>query len=523
MSRKVYFAGSLFVALLTLVLSLALTWVATEAQAPATLAAVPAIGTQQDQNRVLGHARTDETTPRSVQNARIIATRVGVGEQVTALTDAMGAYTLTLPVGIATWSVAAEATESTIPAGAVAPNQPRLLVFGRGAETKAGIDFTFHIDTTNTASLQGHVMTPEDQPVAGVRVVAIKIDSLVSGGRLQVPTIRYTETGAQGEFAMMVDAGTWWVAVTLGADDPYMPYRLQWQTIVTVADGQTVDNMVLRVAPATARIHGALVREGSGEPATDACGIVAAFKQGEPAVYTYRTFTGASFDLPVTQGTYRVAVIPNPNLPVGSISLPAYLPSSSPTQIATCEAGKYLVRTLPQVTVEGPETDVVVPLRAAETTIHGRLWDLGSQQAVTGVQGLIFGWSPELSDSGGSGQGTWSAAPINPETGVGDLRAGSGDWLLAYQVDPNSSYHVAPGVITMTVPPGVPEIDVSLPVVGAESMVNGRVVAPDGSGVPGVLVVAAGISQLPGATGSLPGGGSIPASLVGDVAVVTDE
>ena len=321
----------------------------------------------------------------------------------------------------------------------------------------------------DVATLSGQVLTPDDQGVPGLQVVAYNLDRTSL-----LPSRSTTTEEPGGDFTLTVQAGTWWVAVALGEGDDYMPYRLQWQTVVSVEPGETVDDIALRVTPAGSHILGTLVQEQSGDPATDACGLVAAFKAGEPTAYDYRRFEDDTFDLPVISGTFRLAVLPNP----GIEELEGFAPPG-------CEPGKYLAQTVPQVEVgEGVSVPITIPLRVANATIHGQLWDEAEQKVVTGWDGQIVGWS----------QSSWTAAQVDPATGAGDLRASDGTWWLAYHIDPQSGYLARPGVVRAVVPTGTTAITVPLPVVRSEAMITGTVLDPDGDPLPWVAVTAINLS-----------------------------
>ncbi len=549
-------------------------------------------------NWVLGHARTDEDTPRPVQNARIVARRAGTGEVQETTTDAHGAYTLSLPVGTATWYVRAETTTATTPSNLVPPPQARVLVFGRQADVRSDVDFTFHalpeeerariighvlitgttptvptfpvtVTATSvpipnvrvqspigagtgvfelavppgryqvnvmpedpsayipplllpftveagdvhdmgflylrpvapgTATVQGQVLTPQDDPVSGVTVVAALLSEKGMTTASWTP-VRRVVTDAQGRFTHRLSAGTWWIAVALGPEDPYMPYRFQWQKVLTVADEDVVKGVVLRVMPADVHIHGRLVRSDTGAPATDACGVVAAFRKGTPVAYAYRTFVGETFDLSVVPGEYRLTVIPNPDLSGLGVDPALYPPS--------CTPGAYMVTSKKGISAT-QDANVTITLPVAETTVHGHLWDVDRETRVLGVSGLLLGWHASSDRAG-----TWSATHIDPDTGTGNLRAGPGNWILAFQVDPNTPYVEMPPVQTLSVPPNTRDVDVNLPVAQVGIAVRGRVLAPDGKGVRGAVVLAMGLA--------IPDGSSAERSWVREHVVVTRE
>ena len=344
-------------------------------------------------------------------------------------------------------------------------NLPRVQVT-EGETKDLGELYLTPLNVGNLATIAGFVRTPAGDAVPGVRVIAIR----TSDRKPALPTV----TRADGSFTLVVPAGTWWVAVSLSEGDPYMPYKTQWQTLVTVAAHDVVDDVALVVAPADATIHGILTQGEGGPQATDACGVVAAYKKGEPSVYNFATFSDGEFDLTVITGTYRLEVLPDP----GVEALGQFLPEG-------CAAGKYLPTTVRAVSVTHTGiTNVTVPLQSDSATIHGQLWDRFLDEPVTDWGGQLFGWNPALK--------TWSAAAVDPTTGRGDLRATSGDWLLKFRINPNSGYREAPSVVTTTVPANGGDVDVHLPVMRTAIPVPGQVLDPDGNPVGLVLVRAVG-------------------------------
>jgi len=381
-----------------------------------------------------------------------------------------GAFTVPVPAG--TYNVVAD------PENLCYASEELLLAHGIEVTGTYDLGDKYLSQVIEAATLGGHVKTPQDQPVSGIGVRAVKADFSFTGFML-----RSLNTNTEGEFSFCIPSslaeGTWWVGVALGSTDEYMPYPLEWWETVSISATQVVTDIELLVRPATALISATLIKEQSGEPATDACGVVAAYKQGEPTVYNARPFAGGTFNLPVVTGTYRLVVIPDPGLPITSAnqSLGLY-----PDECVE-SAGKYLVKTVPSVPVTQPLTTTVpITVRVADATIHGRLWDVTEQITVTGVEGQILGWS----------QGNWSATRVQTDTGVGDLRASSGsDWLLAYHVDPGSVYQELPGVALAQVPTGTTDLTVDLRLWESHALITGTVLTPSGDPVTAAVAVAA--------------------------------
>ncbi len=540
---------------------------------PALAGTLSTLPGAEPQHTIQGHAWTDESPPRPVQQAVIVARRVGSDQVISTTTDADGAYSLAVPAAAASWVVRAQRGDNTVPAEALAPGDSRAVIFtGSRPPQVRTVDFTFPVASahirgrvlvTGTAQppdipvtvtaiqllagpadanvdqsaqlvkvsrtvdpatgafdlpippgvyqvtvvpddlarylppilspvsvdkdqdldlgdlyliplqlgdmgwITGRVQEPDGTPASGVQVMGLNLETR----QVAMPNT----TDDEGAFRLVVSPGTWWVATALGEDDPYMPYKLAWQTTVSVEAGQTVTDVVLIVSRADAVIHGELTAGEGGPPATDACGAVVAYKAGQPGIYNFRTFTGGTFDLPVITGTYRLVVTPDPGLEW----LAPFLPEG-------CAAGKYLATVQKEVAVAtaGVHT-VTIPVSPNTATVHGRLWDRTLEQPVTGVSGWLVGWNPALH--------AFAGAQIQAETGQADLRAAPGDWLLAFRVDPNSGYRERPPVARTQVPADVADVDVHLNVVQAAATVTGTVLDPEGNPVPRAVVTALGL------------------------------
>jgi hypothetical protein len=390
--------------------------------------------------------------------------------EVSQALDADGFFTLSVPA--ATYDVFATPDDPCY-------FNPDDMVLARGIEVEGRRDLGTHYlsPVVEAATLAGHVRTPGGEGVAGVDVRPVKVDltDLQNPGALPWPL---DTTNGEGAFSFCIPSdlaeGRWWVGVALGHSSDYMPSPLRWWTTVSLTATQVVTDVELLVEPASALISATLIQETSGEPASDACGVVAAFRQGDPTAYNARPFVGGTFQLPVITGTYRLAVIPDPGLPI----TPAFYPEA-----CAASMGKYLMTTEPRVAAPEPTT-VTVPItvRVADATVHGRLWDPTEGMTVTGVSGQLLGWS----------QGTWSAARLEPETGLGHLRASSGsDWLLAYHVDPTTGYRALPGVTAAAVPSDADEVTVNLPVWDGLASITGTVLQPNGEPLTRPVAVAA--------------------------------
>lgn len=232
-----------FLVLIVLITSLCLGPAATPA---AAAGAGPSSAPSDDPVGVIqGAARTEGGV--AVQNARIIAQKVGASDRVSTLTAADGAYTLSVARG--SWRVRAETTANTIPANVIAPTLEQLVVFPPW--TARTVDFTFKVAA---AQITGRVLitgAPAIVPGFPVTVTATSLASeLQMGmlGRVSQPI------DANGFFTLTVTAGQHVVSV-LPADLTYLPPA---PAPAQAIDGQTTDLGTLYLTPLLnlARLNG---------------------------------------------------------------------------------------------------------------------------------------------------------------------------------------------------------------------------------------------------------------------------
>ena len=255
-------------------------------------------GLNDEFNVIQGHALTDESPPRPVQNALIVAEKVGT--KVTTLTDASGAYTLTVPLGRSSWWVRAVMTDTTTPSNVVPPAHGQWVYFKSGGPYTETRDFIFSV--------------PEAQIVGRVLLPALEIAPTFPVTATATGLVQVSERiNADGFFTLTVPAGTYWVNFEVDSDD----YRAPLPRLGYVDDQGTWDMGVLYLTPVAefATLSGQ-VQTADGQAVPNAPVMAVQLEQTWPPVSSAsleeaeRTWTDANgvFTLTVRAGMWWVAV-----------------------------------------------------------------------------------------------------------------------------------------------------------------------------------------------------------------------
>jgi hypothetical protein len=262
-------------------------------------------------------------------------------------------------------------------------------------------------------------------------------------------------SGPDGQYSLAVSAGEWHVRPAPTATQPYLYPEAGVE--LTITAGQTITEVNFDLTLADALIAGMLVDE-DGNPVTDVAGWAHAHQIGQPGIHNGAPLLEGAFTLLVPAGEYRLSVV---------------LPPGSPY---TSAADRNVTA------VAGATTQVTLTVQAKDATITGALWDARNNDVVEGVAGMVGAWQP----------GNWVAAPINPGNGSYVLNVAAGLWRLNYRIDPTSGYaRLAHG---RTIPVESEQtVIVPLPVALKDAAIRGSVLAPDGSPLPGVVVLVKGV------------------------------
>ena len=262
-----------------------------------------------DTNTITGYARTEDDP---VVNALIRAQEFGGSGTVETLTDASGAYTLTVPCRnqlITTWTVSAHVTDTTEPSNVEAPSLPKTTSFTKPNycdQTKTLSDFVFKI-TGLPGSILGQVLIqgkPDIVPTFPVTVTATQL----SGGQASVSQ----PIDAGGYFTLTVSTGLYYL-VSFEADSTDYHDPISRMGYVD----ETWDMGVLYLTPALefATLSGE-VQTAEGAPAPNVPVMAVQLEQTWPpvsgasleAAEATWTDAGGAFTMSVRAGMWWVAV-----------------------------------------------------------------------------------------------------------------------------------------------------------------------------------------------------------------------
>ncbi|MBN2550131.1 MAG: carboxypeptidase regulatory-like domain-containing protein [Anaerolineales bacterium] len=291
-------------------------------------------------------------------------------------------------------------------------------------------------------------ITSEGAGVASIPIIA---------WRPGVPGSLRTVSAADGQYALAVSEGTWYIQPAPMSDQPYLFTGAGVQ--VEILAGGSVEEVDFDLIATDAIITGVLVDE-AGEPVGDAHGWGAASQVGSPGIHNGAPIDHGVFTIQVPAGLYRVL---------------AYLPAGSP----------YTSSAERQVLVgHGENVEVRLPVEVKNAKIVGALWDPRNQDVVEGVNGLVGAWSGD----------NWVATPINESNGSYAMGVSAGLWHLNFRIDPDAGYAKITGPVNVPVQAG-DIVGLPLGVLPKDAEIQGTVVAPDGSPLAGARVMARGVSS----------------------------
>ncbi|MFQ5612520.1 MAG: carboxypeptidase-like regulatory domain-containing protein [Anaerolineae bacterium] len=476
---------------------------------------------------VSGVVKTNTNLP--VENALVLARRVDMHGQASALTGADGGYQLDLSPGL--WALTVEAITNTTPSDWVNPLPPQLVHFQHNlqAEHKTQNFTVLTADSTVT----GQVELPGGGTPAFTVTVALHNSEGIG---------RRTNIDASGAFTLPVPHGGYKVAV-LPHDPGYLGPPVE---PIRVPPNSTFDLGTLTLIEKDAAITGT-VRDESGAGVE---GIpVAARRPGLPGTLHTETGPDGVYLLAVTGGTWGVQPAPGPddpylytggpsevevtagqtvtgvdfsltdanaiihgqlvdenNQPVGDAegwaeaaqsgnpalhngapiqagTFDIFVPGGTYNVVAHLPAGSpYMSSGARSVTVaDSGQVTITLEVQTKDAAIEGALWDPRSQSVVSGVSGVVGAWA----------DGNWAATHIDAGNGTYHLEVAPNLWHLGYRIDPDSGYVKLVENKNVPVQSGQ-TAQVTLPVLPRDGTIRGVVLDPAGSPLPGATVFAAG-------------------------------
>lgn len=475
---------------------------------------------------VSGKVESNSRVP--VENALVVAHRLGNPAQDQALTDANGHYLLKLSGGV--WSLTVRNTPSSNPSAWLYPHPPQLVHFDPDyrPESKT-IDFTV---LTADAHVTGLVKMP-DGITAPTFSVTVGLRNSEGIGRHELLS------PGESAFDLQVPHGNY--ILSLHPHDPSFAAPAPLRVYAPVSG--TIDVGILTLLDRDATIGGAVLdEEGHGVGGIPVIGwsrdhigaqthtspdgsyvlsVIAGDWLIEPQVppdipYIYAggpasvtigsmehvsgidfTLTGASNVVngqlvdgagnPVRAAGWAAAADDNGRVngaPIQGGSFAIYLPDGSYQVGVHLLPGSGWLAGAPQpVAVSGGETlTLAVPLMAQDATIMAALWDPRQEVVPIGVNGHVAGHNPFASVN----------SAIDPSNGTAKLGVSAGLWHVDYGVDSASGYVPLDHHKVIPLQSGQ-TLGVALPVAEKDGFIQGVVFKPDGQPLPGAVVAADGL------------------------------
>jgi len=308
------------------------------------------------------------------------------------------------------------------------------------------------------ARIEGRVINDTGAGIAGVPVVAWQPEAFGHG---------WAETDAGGFYTMSVIGGEWFVEPQPRPEQPYVFNR--HPRLARVAPGGTMAGVDFELSDGGSRIEGMAVDQNY-EPIWGLDGWawteLILPPPDDPMFYSDAPMRDGGFELKVRGGeAYWVGVNVPPH---------AEFVSGSAGPVPVPPAGR---------------VPVSVTLEHKDAVIEGRLIISNTSVPALGVWAEVFGEDEH---------GHWVSVGVDPDTGWYHLGVVSGTWHVRAWVDPAKGYVAVPKPTVVSVQSGDVTPPVDLPVWPINSLISGRVLAPDGSPLPGVFVFAEGDSPFVG-------------------------
>ncbi len=469
-----------------------------------------------------------------VQNALVEAHRIDKHGQAKTLTGADGSYQLRLSAGL--WAMTVKEISATTPSNWVYPQPPQLVHFQHNTEAE-GKTQNFEVVIADS-EVVGRVVLPAGSLTPGSDPFSVTVALFNDEGIGRRATVPISES-----FSLQVPNGSYKVVV-----HPHHPQYLGPVIApITVSPGETYDLGDLTLVARDAVITG-VVRNSAGDGVPNI--PIMAWRSGTPDTLRTRTGPDGAYILPLTAGRWRAQPAPAPDqpylyagsgealeltagevisdvnfalvganavingllidedgslieevdgwaraantitptlrngAPIQSGVFTIYVPAGEYNVAAYLPAGsRYMSGYEKKISVAAGES-VTVTLTAPEKDAHitGALWNPREEDVVEGVNGAVGAWA----------EGNWAGTHINAGNGTYKLNVAAGLWHLGYRIDLASGYVKLISHKNVPVQSGQ-TVAVPLPVVARDSVITGVVLAPDGSPLGGVTVMARGV------------------------------
>jgi len=484
---------------------------------------------------VTGVVTTNNPLTPIVENALVIANRIGANGQESATTNSSGHYTLTLAPGL--WALTVRPISTSVPLHWVYPRPPQLIHFDDTPfkETKQ-LDFKV---LTADARVIGAVQMPGGGAPAFTVTVGLFTDQGV-GVKQEVDT--------SGLFTFHMPHGPYQVDVRVASPmyaappvEPIFAAPLTTTVIPTIT-------LIARDAAITGTLT------FSNTPVADI--PVVAWNSNTHAAFQTRSGPDGVYMLAVYTGTWLVRPAPLPNQPYvyagepqqvelttsgqivggvdfkllyadatihsvllkpnGAVANDAHgwgkaVNATDPTiyngapvrhgafdilapgnamytvTLRLPDGGRYVYTGTAQTTSVGTDETVTLTFQLEEKNARfiGALWDRRNDMSVAGVPGKVWVWDNDL----------WLSTEIDTGDGHYSLPVPAGLWGLDYSIPEGSQWVKLVGARYYGVDSAPPPQVANLPVARKDGMLTGTVLLPDGAPAAGAVAVADGLSH----------------------------
>jgi hypothetical protein len=483
---------------------------------------------------VTGTVTTNNPLTPIVENALVMAHRIGASGQESTTTDAHGRYTLTLAPGL--WALTVRPISTSVPLHWVYPRPPQLLHFD-DTPIKETKQLNFKVLTAD-AQVTGAVEMPGGGAPAFTVTVGLFTDEGIGVKQ---------DIDASGLFTFHVPHGPYKVDVRVASPMYAAP---PVEPIFAAPLTTTVIPTVTLIAR-DAAITGALTF--SNTPVANV--PVVAWNSNTHAAFQTRSGPDGVYMLAVYTGTWLVRPAPLPNQPYlyasepqevelttlgqivgdidfqllyadatihgvllkpdGAIANDAHgwgqavntadstirngapvrhgafdiLVPGDATYTATLrlpDGGRYVYTGTAQTTPVGAGETVTLTFELVEKNARfvGALWDRRNDMGVAGVPGRVWAWDDDL----------WLSTEIDTGNGHYSLPVPAGLWGLNYDIPQDSGWVKLAGARYYGVDAAPPPQVANLPVARKDGTLTGTVSLPDGTPAVGAVAVADGLS-----------------------------
>ena len=286
------------------------------------------------------------------------------------------------------------------------------------------------------ATVRGSLLDSQEKGIPGIAVEAWNPDS---------DEWFDTETDAFGNYRFKLSPEVWLITVFI--PDRFVDLS---QEIEVAETDISLDPFVLEDAAAKSGLITGSIQDENGIPLTDVEAVAYARVGDEIFPVSESWIIGGDFTLNVSDTEVYVGL---------------YLPPGSSYTYSGEEA------------LASPGETVTFQMMKNQTVIKGKLTDREGKP-VTGVPGYVFATSGDF----------WQYGDINTQDGSYEIPAGTGLWMLSYEIESEKYMSYSPAPIPVEVKEGDTTVAQDITLNALEGIIRGQVQDPEGNPVPDIQV-----------------------------------